>query len=116
MVEQSETETAAAPKPLIWPWLLALLVLVLGGLGALYFFTQDDDEPAATTTSAATTSAETLPVPDVVGTTSSEATATLRDAGFEVNVVPCRRTGRAGRSSPRIPPPAATRRTARPCG
>jgi serine/threonine-protein kinase len=27
-------------------------------------------------------------VPDVVGTTSSEATATLRQAGFEVNVVP----------------------------
>jgi hypothetical protein len=28
----------------------------------------------------------------------------------------CRRTGRAGRSSPRIPPRAATRRRARPCG
>ena len=88
VVEQSETETVPPrPKPLIWPWLLALLVLVLGGLGALYYFTQDDDEPAATATAPANTSVETLPVPDVVGTTSSEATATLRDAGFEANVV-----------------------------
>jgi len=89
VVEQSETETVPPRRgPLIWPWLLALLVLVLGGLGALYYFTQDDDEPVATATTAPLgTSVEVLGVPDVVGTTSSEATATLRDAGFEVNVV-----------------------------
>ena len=35
VVEQTETETTPPRKaPLIWPWLLALLVLVLGGLGA----------------------------------------------------------------------------------
>ena len=77
--------------PTIWPWLLLLLLLVLGGLGALYYFSRDDDESAAPTTSAttttATTTAEERTVPDVVGTTSSEATETLRDAGFEVNLV-----------------------------
>ena len=67
-------------------------MLVLAGLGAYFYFSQDDDEPAATpTTTAATTTHETsveqVRVPDVVGTTSSEATATLRDAGFEANVV-----------------------------
>ena len=68
-------------------------MLVLGGLGAYFYFSQDDDEPAATTTTTAATTAtaetavELVRVPDVVGTTSSEATATLRDAGFEANVV-----------------------------
>jgi beta-lactam-binding protein with PASTA domain len=32
----------------IWPWLLLLLVLVLGGLAALYFLTRDENEPART--------------------------------------------------------------------
>lgn len=85
------------PMPKLWPGLLALLVLVLAGLAALYFISRDDDEPAATTsaatTAAATTQTQTettaapVSVPDVVGTTSSEATQTLRDAGFDVNVV-----------------------------
>jgi len=80
-------ETAPPRKPpTLWPWLLALLVLVLLGLGALYFLTRDDDDQAATTT-ATTTQVEERTVPDVVGTTSSEATATLREAGFEANVV-----------------------------
>lgn len=44
--------------------------------------------PTASTTTATTdTTAAAVRVPDVVGTTSSEATATLRDAGFEANVV-----------------------------
>jgi beta-lactam-binding protein with PASTA domain len=91
-VEERE-EVVEQPRrrmPTIWPWLLALLVLVLAGLGALYFLSRDDDDPAGTTSAAttqATTQAEVSTVPDVVGTTSSEATETLRDAGFEVNVV-----------------------------
>src|SRR5918994_1110222 len=88
VVERTQTVPPQRRVPVIWPWLLALLLLVLGGLGALYYFTQDDDEAAPTTTAPATTAVELLRVPDVVGTTSSEATATLRDAGFEANVVP----------------------------
>ena len=80
-----ETEPPRKP-PTLWPWLLALLVLVLVGLGAFYLLSRDDDEQSATTT-AATTQVEERTVPDVVGTTSSEATATLREAGFEANLV-----------------------------
>jgi beta-lactam-binding protein with PASTA domain len=97
-VEQQEELVEPPPRrlPTIWPWLLALLVLVLAGLAAAYFLTRDDDEPASTSaaTTAATTAdtttttaAENVSVPDVVGTTSSQATQTLRDAGFEVNLV-----------------------------
>jgi beta-lactam-binding protein with PASTA domain len=89
VVDEREDVVPPRRPPLIWPWLLAFLVLVLGGLGAYLYFSQDDDEPVATTTSTAqTTTAEALvKVPDVVGTTSSEATATLREAGFDVDVV-----------------------------
>lgn len=85
-VEESEEVQPPRRPPTIWPWLLALLVLVLGGLGALWYFNQDDDDDAAATTATATT-ARTVRVPDVVGTTSSEATATLRTEGLEANVV-----------------------------
>ena len=80
-----ETEARRKP-PTIWPWLLALLVLVLAGLLAYFLLSGDDDEQPGTT-DAATTQVEERTVPDVVGTTSSEATETLRDAGFDVNVV-----------------------------
>ncbi len=80
------------PMPKLWPGLLALLVLVLGGLAAAYFLSQDDEDAAvtttaATTTAATTTTAEQVSVPDVVGTTSSEATAALTGAGLDVNLV-----------------------------
>jgi beta-lactam-binding protein with PASTA domain len=80
-----ETEPPARKPPTLWPWLLALLVLVVGGLLAYFLLSGDDDEPA--TTDAVTTQVEERTVPDVVGTTSSEATETLRDAGFDANVV-----------------------------
>jgi beta-lactam-binding protein with PASTA domain len=93
--EQVREEIVEEPPrrmPTIWPWLLALLLLVLGGLGAYYLLSRDDDDSAASTTTAqtttaSTTTAEQTSVPDVVGTTSSEATETLRGAGFEVNLV-----------------------------
>ena len=89
-VEQQD-EVVEPPRrriPTIWPWLLALLLLVLVGLGAVYFLSRDDDDDqAAATTAATTTAAETVSVPDVVGTTSSEATETLRNAGLAVNLV-----------------------------
>ena len=90
-VEETEPVPVRRPMPKLWPGLLALLVLVLGGLAAAYFLSQDDEDDAAqTTTSAtttATTSAEQVSVPDVVGTTSSEATAALTGAGLDVNLV-----------------------------
>jgi serine/threonine-protein kinase len=94
-VEQTETVPPPRRPPTIWPWLLAFLVLVLAGLAAAYFLTRDDDgAPPPTTATTATTASTTtettaalVRVPDVVGTTSSEATRALRDVGFDVDVV-----------------------------
>jgi eukaryotic-like serine/threonine-protein kinase len=85
-VEEEETQPPRRRRPVIWPWLLALLLLVLGGLGAYFLLAGDDDE-ATTTTSTVSTTTRQVTVPDVVGTTSSEATATLRNEGLEVNLV-----------------------------
>jgi serine/threonine-protein kinase len=86
-VEESVTEPPPPKRPVLWPWLLALLVLVLAGLGVAYFLTRDDDNDATTTTSTVATTTAQVTVPDVVGTTSSEATATLRNAGLDANLV-----------------------------
>jgi len=53
--------------PVIWPWLLAFLLLVLGGLGAYYYFTQESEKT----------------VPAVIGMRQERAEATVRDAGLE---------------------------------
>jgi serine/threonine-protein kinase len=66
--------------------LLALLLLVLIGAGVLYALSRDDDENDAAATT--TTQVRTVSVPDVVGTTSSEATAALTAAGLEPDLVP----------------------------
>ena len=86
VVEETESAPPGRKPPTLWPWLLALLVLVLAGIGAFFLLSRDDDEQSATTT-AATTQVQERTVPDVVGTTSSEATATLREAGFDANLV-----------------------------
>lgn len=87
-VEEEETEPPPPRRPVIWPWLLALLVFVLGGLGAYFLLARDDDEAQApTTSSTVATTTRQVTVPDVVGTTSSEATATLRDEGLTANLV-----------------------------
>jgi beta-lactam-binding protein with PASTA domain len=65
-----ETEEVAPPPrrpPLIWPWLLALLVLVLAGLGVYWYFTQQDETT----------------VPAVIGMRQERAEATVRDAGLD---------------------------------
>ena len=69
VVEETET-VPPRETPLIWPWLLALLLVVLGGLGAYYFLTQED----------------TNDVPAVVGQRQERAEATVREAGFEPKV------------------------------
>ena len=60
--EVEEEEEPPGPRPpTIWPWLLALLVLVLGGLGALWYFTQEDEDDAAETTATAARTARRCP-------------------------------------------------------
>ena len=63
-------ETPVRRTPLLWPWLLALLLLVLGGLGAYYYFSQADEST----------------VPAVVGEPREAAEAMVREAGFEPRV------------------------------
>ena len=89
VVDETETPPPGRPRLGLWPWLLALLVVVLGLVAGAILLARDDDESAGpTTTVQTTTPAALVTVPDVVGTTSSEATATLSAAGFEVNVEP----------------------------
>jgi serine/threonine-protein kinase len=58
------------PRPLIWPWLLLLLLVVLAGLGALWYFTRDTSKP----------------VPDVVGSTLDVAVSRLEADGFKTDI------------------------------
>ena len=62
-----ETEEAPRKPPTIWPWLLAFLLLVLGGLGAYLYFSQPDEST----------------VPGVTGLPQERAEAEVREAGLE---------------------------------
>jgi serine/threonine-protein kinase len=65
-----ETEEVVPPPrrpPLLWPWLLALLVLVLAALGVYWYVTQQDETT----------------VPAVIGMRQERAEATVRDAGLD---------------------------------
>ena len=94
-------ETPPGRRP-VWPWLLALLVLVLAVLVGAFALTRDDDdgagattaaEPAQTTAPAATTApttttttSEAVVVPDVVGRPAAEAAELLADEGLYVEL------------------------------
>jgi serine/threonine-protein kinase len=67
VVDEREEIVPPRRPPLLWPWLLAFLVLVLGGLGAYWYFSQED----------------TSTVPAVVGQRQDAAEADVRAAGFE---------------------------------
>jgi eukaryotic-like serine/threonine-protein kinase len=54
----------------LWPWLVALLLLVLVGIAALWYFTRE----------------ETKAVPDVTGATLEQAVSRLQDEGFKVDI------------------------------
>ena len=75
VVEEEIVEEARPPRrpPTLWPYLLAILVLVLAGLGALWYFTQEDE-------------AELKPVPGVVRLPEGDAVDRLRDDGFTVTI------------------------------
>lgn len=75
-VEEVEEPPRRLP-PTIWPWLLALLVFVLGLLGALYYLSNRDDGKGSTTTSAKSA------VPSVVGMREEPAKEAIRQAGFD---------------------------------
>ena len=85
------------PDRHLWPWLLVLLVLVLGGLAAALLISRDDKKDTQPTTQTATTAAQTvapLPqtttkpavvevsVPKVVGLKAPEALKALTGAGL----------------------------------
>ena len=70
--------------PKLWPWLLALLVLVLAGVGAAFYFSQDDDEESAATT---TQAAPRVEVPLVVGLREPRAVEVLNEAGLETGEI-----------------------------
>ena len=64
------------PRPLIWPWLLALLILVAAGLIALWLVNRDNGHGKST-----------VRVPDVVHDTQSEAAGRLRQRGLVSRIV-----------------------------
>jgi len=68
------------PPRAIWPWLLALLILVLAGLAALFFATRDNGKK--------TTTAATRTVPRVVGFGKAAAVTRLEQFGFTVQIRP----------------------------
>jgi serine/threonine-protein kinase len=74
-VVEEEIVEAPLPRrpPLLWPYLLALLVLVLAGLAALWYFTRDTG-PAQ------------KPVPAVVRLPEGDAVQVLRNDGFQVQI------------------------------
>ena len=107
-----ETEPVPPKRPLLWPWLLALLVAVLAGIGAYLYFTQQNEST----------------VPAVTGMRQEAAEAAVRDAGLEPETTRQESSKPAGSSSARIPmqAPRSTRaaasrsrsrpgRRARPC-
>src|SRR5919206_2389170 len=69
------------PERDVWPWLLALGILVLGGLAALIFFTTRDHHKKHTVTVAATRT-----VPSVVSLTKAVAVKRVTGAGFNAQI------------------------------
>ncbi len=72
---QEEVVTPPPRRPLIWPWLVLLLALVVTGIAAAYLLTRDEGSSATQTT-----------VPDVVGLSTTAATERLAQRGYSAVV------------------------------
>lgn len=72
---EEEVVTPPPRRPLIWPWLVLLLALVITGIAGAYFLTRDDES-----------SAETTEVPNVVGLSTTVATERLAQRGYSAIV------------------------------
>jgi eukaryotic-like serine/threonine-protein kinase len=70
VVEEHVEERRPEP-PKIWPWLLALLLLVVGGLAAYWFLVREDEKAT---------------VPNVVGLQEPEARIRIEEEGLEADV------------------------------
>jgi beta-lactam-binding protein with PASTA domain len=79
--EVVEEEVPALRPPRLWPWLLALLLLVLGGLLAYFLLTRGPDKTT---------------MPRVVGLTESAARVRLAEANLEGDVIRRRSERAAG--------------------
>ena len=72
---QEEVVTPPPRRPLIWPWLLLLLALVIAGIAGAYLLTRDDGGEATNTE-----------VPEVVGLSTGAATEKLAQRGYSAIV------------------------------
>lgn len=71
-VRDEVVEERRPPRDRLWPWLLLLLLLVLAGLGALWYFTREDEDKST--------------VPRVVGMTEALARARVQEEGLQPDV------------------------------
>ena len=71
--------------PLLWPWLLVLLLLVGTGIALAYVLTRDDDNSSATSSSEETPSPANV-VPLVVGLDQALAVERLRSEGYPADI------------------------------
>ena len=72
---QEEVVTPPPRRPLIWPWLVLLLALVIAGIAGANLLTRDEGGSAANTE-----------VPDVVGLSTAAATEKLAQRGYSAIV------------------------------
>lgn len=85
------------PRPLLWPWLLLLLALVIGGLVAAWLLTRDNGDKGASTVN----------VPNVVHLTQHEAVQRVNARGLIARSVTRRSSAEAGTVVDQDPKPGA---------
>ncbi len=81
-VEETEEPIPPQRNPTLWPWLLALLLLVAGGLAAVFLLSREGGESSPGITIAA----QRFGMPVVVGLREQRARERLREEGLETGV------------------------------